>query len=100
VLAVQGDVGEEFYLLCEGSAVVDRDGNEIAKLTEGGFFGEMALLDGEPRSASVRVTEDSRLLAIHRRDFSHLLDRIPEIARGMLTELTRRLREADRRLVS
>ncbi len=99
VLAVEGEVGEQVFLICEGAAVVRQHGQEIAKLTAGEFFGEMALLDGEPRSADVELTEDAELLAIHRRDFDYLLDEVPGMARQMLTAVTSRLREADRKLV-
>ncbi len=99
VLAVEGEVGDQFFLICKGAAVVRKNGHEIAKLGTGDFFGEMALLDGEPRSADVQLTEDAELLAIHRRDFDYLLDDVPGMARQMLIAVTSRLREADRKLV-
>ena len=59
----------------------------------------MALIDGEPRSATVQVSEDSLLLTIHRREFDFLVDEVDGMARELLTVVTGRLREADRRLV-
>ncbi len=100
VIAEEGAEGEEFFLLVEGTATVTRNGHEIATLRAGDFFGEMALLDGQSRSAAVRVDEDSTLLAIHQRDFDYLLDEVPGIAREMLATVTRRLREADEKLAS
>ena len=98
-LATEGDVGDQLFLICEGSAVVKKQGEEIAKLGPGDCFGEMALIDGEPRSASVELLEDSQLLAIHRRDFDFMMKQVPDIAREMLVVLSRRLREADEKLV-
>ncbi len=99
ILAFEGEVGDQFFLICKGAAVVTKNGQEIAKLGAGDFFGEMALLDGEPRSADVQLTEDAELLAIHRRDFDYLLDEVPGMARQMLIAVASRLREADRKLV-
>ena len=99
ILAREGEDGDQLYVICEGSAVVSKDGQEIAKLGAGEFFGEMALIDGEPRSATVEVSEDSLLLTIHRREFDFLVDSVDGMARQLLTVVTRRLREADRRLV-
>jgi hypothetical protein len=98
-LATEGDVGDHLYLICTGSAVVTTHGTEINRLGAGECFGEMALLDGQPRSASVALLEDSQLLTIHRRDFTFLLDQVPGIAREMLVVLSRRLRAADNRLL-
>ncbi|RLC54692.1 MAG: Crp/Fnr family transcriptional regulator, partial [Chloroflexi bacterium] len=64
----------------------------------GDFFGEMALFEGFPRSATVRAVEDSECLAMTRWDFTAELKNRPEIALGMLPVLVRRLREADQRL--
>ncbi len=98
-LATEGDIGDQLFLICEGSAVVRKQGEEIAKLGPGDCFGEMALIDGEARSASVELLEDSQLLAIHRRDFDFMMKQVPDIAREMLVVLSRRLREADEKLV-
>jgi len=99
VLATEGEAGDQLYVICEGSAVVIKDGQEIARLGVGEFFGEMALIDGEPRSATVEVCEDSVLLTIHRREFDFLVDEVDGMARELLRVVTGRLREADRRLV-
>lgn len=98
-LATEGVVGDQLFLICEGSAVVKKEGKEIAKLGPGDCFGEMALIDGEPRSASVELLEDSQLLAIHRRDFDFMLDQVPGLAREMLAVISHRLRDADEKLV-
>ncbi|MEN9354328.1 MAG: hypothetical protein RL318_1653 [Fibrobacterota bacterium] len=92
-----------FYVLLEGEAkvaIAGPDGREaiLALLTEGDFFGEMSLLDGDPRSASVRTTSEARLLHIRREAFVNLMRECPDIAIAMLSELSMRLRQANRRI--
>ena len=93
-----GEPGEEFFFILDGSASVEVSRRKRGKLGPGEFFGEMSLLDGEPRSASVRAETDMRLLVILRRNFQTLLSEVPEITRGILTVLSRRLREHERAL--
>src|SRR6266446_108793 len=59
------------------------------------FFGEMSLLDGGPRSATVVAETGVRLLVIHRRDFARLLNELPELTRSIMAVLSRRIREAE-----
>lgn len=97
------DSNRGFYVLLEGEAkvaVTGPDGREavLALLVEGDFFGEMSLLDGEVRSASVRTSTEARLLHIRREAFVNLLREYPDIAIGMLAELSMRLRQANRRI--
>jgi CRP/FNR family transcriptional regulator, cyclic AMP receptor protein len=92
-----------FYVLLEGEAkvaIAGPDGREaiLALLTEGDFFGEMSLLDGDPRSATVRTTSEARLLHIRREAFVNLMRECPDIAIAMLAELSMRLRQANRRI--
>jgi CRP-like cAMP-binding protein len=70
----------------------------LSVLGEGEFFGEMALLDDEPRSAHVIAMEDSDLLVLRREDFEGILAQSPQIALSLLRELTRRLRRADEKV--
>lgn len=99
VLAEEGGPGDAFYLLVTGSAVVRRKGRKIGELGSGDFFGEIALLDPGPRSATVETLEDSALFVIHPKDFAGLLV-VPSVARKLLAGLAARLREADRRLLA
>jgi CRP-like cAMP-binding protein len=92
VLVRQGEFGHEFALLVDGRARVERDGRTIAELESGDFFGEMSLLDGKPRSASIITEAPSTILVMHSRDFSFLLDSVPGLAKQMLVELVARLR--------
>jgi CRP/FNR family transcriptional regulator/CRP/FNR family cyclic AMP-dependent transcriptional regulator len=64
-------------------------------LDEGSFFGDMAMLTGEVRSASVKTLEAARLLALSRRDFLDLLRQSPDLALAVIEELTNRLRETN-----
>jgi CRP/FNR family cyclic AMP-dependent transcriptional regulator len=66
-----------------------------AELHPGDFFGEMSLLDGEPRSASIVATTPLRLLIVDRAHFWRLLDETPELIRRMLTILSRRVRRLE-----
>jgi CRP-like cAMP-binding protein len=99
VLAEQGAQGDAFYLIVTGVAVVHRNGRKINDMAAGDFFGEMALVDGGQRSATVKVIEECTVFVIHRRDFSALIA-VPSIARRLLEGMSERLRLADTRLLS
>ncbi len=99
-LVTQDTAGTSFYVLVEGAADVIKDGQKLAELGSGDFLGEMALLEDLPRSATVVTTAPSRILEMHRRDFSALLDAAPHLARKMLATLAHRLRYADEQLVT
>jgi len=98
VLARQGDTGHEFYLIMDGSARVELPARRRTRLKPGDYFGEMSLLDGEPRSATVVADTPMRLLVIKRRDFSTLLREAPELTQSILVTLSRRLRQAEQAL--
>ncbi len=103
IIVREHDEDGGFFILLEGSAkvlVTASDGREavLAILTEGDFFGEMSLLDGDPRSATVRTATVCRLLCIQRERFIELLRDCPDIAVGLLVELSLRLRQANRRI--
>jgi CRP-like cAMP-binding protein len=100
VLAKQGEMGLEFLLLVEGNARVERSGKLIARLTAGDFFGEMSLIDGKPRTATVIAETPVTLLVIHRRSFHYLLDTIPRLSRKILVTLCERLRRADETMIN
>ncbi len=97
VLAREGDVGREFFVIISGKAVVSRKGVEVGVLGAGGFFGEMALLDREPRSATVTATEPTEVLVLTIQAFTHVVDTMPSVDRKMLTVLATRLRDVETR---
>ena len=100
VLTRQGERGLEFLLILDGNARVERDGKRIARLSAGDFFGEMSLIDGKPRTATVIAETPIALLVMHKRGFSHLLEAVPGLQRKLLVTLCERLREADAALTS
>ena len=97
VMVKEGEQAVAFYVISKGKAEVLKGGQTLATLGAGDFFGEMALLDGYLRSASVRAMEDSECLVLSRWDFLAELRGNPHIAVAMLPVLSRRLREADQR---
>jgi CRP-like cAMP-binding protein len=96
----QGDPGDAFYVIESGEVKVvlsSQDGREaiLTILGPGHFFGELSLLDGEPRSADVIAKEDCALLALHSQDFRAFLGAHPHAAEALLAVLSRRLRATD-----
>ncbi len=89
-----GEDGDALYLVLDGKVRVHREDRVIAELGERECFGEMAILDASPRSASVTSLEESHLLKISREDFQEILTEKPEIAMGIIKVLTGRLRNA------
>jgi CRP-like cAMP-binding protein len=101
VLAREGETGGEFAAIVDGTATVTRAGREIGSLYPGTFFGEMSLLGGYARVATVTAETSMTLLVIARRDFDALISgEMPSVARKMLRVLAQRLREADARHAS
>lgn len=96
----EGEIGHEFYLIASGSAVVKRNGRKVATLGPGGYFGEMALLDRGPRSATITTEEPSELIVLGQREFMGVLDQVPPVAHKLLVGMAARLREADTKAVS
>jgi CRP-like cAMP-binding protein len=100
VLARSGAPGNEFFLILDGSARVEVSPRKRSRLKPGEYFGEMSLLDGGPRSASVIAETPLRLLVIKRRDFNTLLREAPELTQSLLATLSRRLRHAEASLTT
>ena len=105
MILIEESAGETFFLIATGTVKITRmsdDGREVilAILGEGDFFGEMALLDGEGRSANVVALEDAEVLTLQRSDFLDILERFPKIAIHLLKELTTRIRHSDQQIES
>lgn len=101
----EGDPSDSFYVVEKGKVNVginDEEGREVilSMLGPGEYFGEMALLDGEPRCAYVMTKEQTRLLIISKRDFEKLINSNTGIMLNLLKGLQKRLREANRRIES
>ena len=93
----RGDPGDAMYIVLSGVAEVDV-GGRYHRLQRGDFFGEMAVLDGKPREATVKAVEPLEALRIPGDEFQAFLDANPRIATGMLKSLVERLREVQDRL--
>ena len=105
VIVYQNDPGDSLYIVVSGLVKVtllNEDGREIVLsiLTKGDFFGELALLDNEPRSANVIAVEDTGLFLITRVQFYQLIETHPHILRKVLKEICARLRHADEKIES
>jgi len=90
-----GEPGNSFFVIIDGTVAVRTPVGTGAQLQPGEFFGEMSLLDGEPRSATIVAMTDLRLLVVDRTHFWRLLDETPDLIRGMLTILSRRVRRLE-----
>ncbi|MFI5259485.1 MAG: cyclic nucleotide-binding domain-containing protein [Candidatus Limnocylindrales bacterium] len=91
-IARQGEIETGFFMVVAGSASVIRDGEVLARLGPGDFFGELSLLDRQPRVASVTADEPTTCLALASWDFQKLLEAEPGVALAVLREVARRLR--------
>jgi CRP/FNR family transcriptional regulator, cyclic AMP receptor protein len=105
VIVFEDDPGDALFLVAAGQVkvvLIAEDGREVilSVLGEGSFFGEMAVIDEEPRSAHVIAMDDSSLLVLRREDFHSRLRSSPEVASSLLKEISRRLRRADEKLGS
>ncbi len=105
VLFSEGDPSDSFYAICNGKVSVgiyDEDGREVilSFLGPGDYFGEMALVDDEPRSALVMTRENSELLVISKKDFKNILETSPGITLNLLKGILKRLREANKKIES
>jgi CRP/FNR family cyclic AMP-dependent transcriptional regulator len=96
-VAAEGLGGLAFHLILSGQATVSTHGQEVRRLNAGEYFGEITMIDGKPRSATVTVAEPMRTLVISSGDFQELLKEEPDFARGLLVLLCARLREAESR---
>lgn len=105
IILLEDDAGTALFIIINGKVKVSRSSNDgkeviLTILNADDFFGEMAILDGQKRSATVSAIEPSELFVIQRDDFINLLYAHPEISIVLLQELTRRLRNADMKIKS
>jgi CRP-like cAMP-binding protein len=95
VLTKLGEPGLEAFVIVEGAATATRRGREIARLEPGSLFGELALLDGNKRTATVTADTNMILLSLSGTEFTSLLLLAPTVARKIISELGARLRRTD-----
>lgn len=103
IIVRQGDLPENFYVIRQGKVKVFRLSSEgirtdLTELGAGSYFGELAIVTGQRRTASVEAAEDTVLTEISREEFEKLLDDNPPLARQIIKQLTKWLVEGDRRL--
>jgi CRP/FNR family transcriptional regulator, cyclic AMP receptor protein len=96
VLCKEGEVGQEFFVIIDGTVEITRKGKRVATRGAGDFFGEIALLEDTPRMATVTAKTPLRLFVLTRRDFRHLVDESPRVERKVLRALARRVVELSR----
>ncbi len=94
VIVEEGTMGVGFYLVMDGKVEVRKGSKVLATLSKGHFFGEMSLIDEQPRSADVVAVQQARCFTISTWVFSALIKQHPELALPMLKELAKRLRTA------
>jgi CRP/FNR family transcriptional regulator, cyclic AMP receptor protein len=92
VIFNEGDDADRMYVVSEGSVALSIDGDVVETLGPGGLFGEMAVIDREPRSASATAESDSTLVAIDKRRFWFLVQETPYFAEIVMRVMSHRLR--------
>ena len=95
-LTRQGEHGAEAFLLLDGRATCYIDGKKVAGYKPGDFFGDMALLDQKPRTATIKTDSPAKAIVWSAQEFGGLLAEAPSIARKMLQVVAQRLREVER----
>ncbi|MDQ3964435.1 MAG: cyclic nucleotide-binding domain-containing protein [Actinomycetota bacterium] len=95
ILVGEGEAGDLFFVIERGEAEVTIGGQRVAQLSAGGFFGEVALLDALPRTATVTARTQMTLYTVKGTDFSRFLDNSPSVTRKILTTVSERLRSVE-----
>ncbi len=100
VLMRQGEHGDDLMLIVSGGVAVERDGARLNQLGPGDFFGEIALVAGGPRTATVTAEAPTRLLVVNHRDFHAMMEEFPDVAVKVLITLAHRLRSLESNAVN
>jgi CRP/FNR family transcriptional regulator, cyclic AMP receptor protein len=95
-LIEEGTLGNEAFVVLDGTVTVRRNGRKVATLGPGSVLGELALLDRGPRTATVTADTDGTVFVMDQRSFMGVLDDVPAIAHKLLASLATRIRELDR----
>jgi len=94
VIFAKGDKGDAMYVVRTGEVAIERDGRVMETLSGGGIFGEMALIDGSPRSATALAKTDAEVAPINEKSFLFLVHETPFFAIAVMRTLAERLRRA------
>lgn len=90
ILMLEGEPGDSFYVIADGTIHVERSGTPVRSMSTGGFLGEISLLEGGPRTATATCVTDCTLLRIERHEFERLVATMPHIERRIRTAAARR----------
>lgn len=96
ILTNEGKPGREFFVIAEGEADVTLGRRKLDTLGAGSFFGEMSLLDNQPRAATVKAATPMILYVVDPRSFATLLDKTPSVAKKIMREVAERLRKIEK----
>jgi len=91
VLCREGELAQEFFVIIEGEAEATKNGKHLSTMGPGDFFGEIALLEDIPRTATVTATTELRFFVLSRRSFWSMVDAMPDVERKILRALARRV---------
>lgn len=93
VLMLEGEPGDSFYVIVEGTIRIEHGDRTVRSMTAGGFLGEIALIDRGARTATATCVSDCRLLELRAHEFDRLLDTMPEVHRRIRAAIERRARD-------
>ena len=94
----EGDIGDRLYIVLDGKITLSVGNTPVETIEPGGMFGEMALIDTEPRSATARAVSDTKLVSIDEDRFNYLVQQTPHFALVVMRTLVKRLRNMDETL--
>jgi len=95
VIMLEGEVGDGFFVIVDGTVRIDKGDRTIRSMTTGGFFGEIALLERSPRTATATAVSDVTALELRSHEFERLLDTMPAVHRRVRAAVDRRERSRD-----
>jgi len=93
ILILEGEPGDSFYVIVDGTVRVERGDRTVRSMTAGGFLGEIALVEHGARTATATCVTACRLLELRRHAFERLMDTMPDVARRIRSAMERRARE-------
>ena len=97
VIIRQGEPASQFFVIMDGTVDVSRDGERVATLGSGDYFGELALFDPSPRNATVTTTSPTTVVSVSRESFRELLGEVSSLRDAILTGMAKRLHELEGR---